>query len=299
MQCITGPFPFDVEEGPLIMDDTAIAAFSGFGLGMRTPHYPAYLAGDVPVDFVEVISENHMGNGGRPLYTLDAVRERYPVALHGVSMSIGSADGLDDGYLAKLKTLADRIAPLWVSDHLCWTGIAGFNSHDLLPLPYTEEALDTVAANILHAQDALERPMLFENPSSYVTFADDTISEWDFLAELTRRTGCYLLLDINNIYVSGTNHGFDPRRYVEAIPADRVRQIHLAGHSNGRDGLLIDTHDHPVPDPVWALYAQVIDRFGDVAVMIERDDDIPPLDDLIAELDIARHYAHRRQSELA
>jgi uncharacterized protein len=268
-----------------------LPAFSGFGLGMRTPHYDAYLAGEAPVDFVEIISENYMVDGGRPLYSLDQVRERYPVAMHGVSMSVGSADGLDNAYLQRLKALAARVQPLWVSDHLCWTGIDGFNSHDLLPLPYTEEALDIAAANIIHAQDFLERPMLIENPSSYLTFADDMMSEWDFLAALCERTGCYLLLDINNIYVSGTNHGFDPLTYLGAIPADRVRQIHLAGHSQGRDGLLIDTHDQPVPDPVWALYAKVIGRFENVAVMIERDDDIPPLEDLIAEMEMARQFS--------
>jgi uncharacterized protein len=243
------------------MTQDQIARFGGFGLGMRTPHYPAYLAGEAPVDFVEVISENFMGDGGRPLYTIDRIREIYPVAMHGVSMSVGSADGLNPEYLTKLKKLAQRVQPLWVSDHLCWTGIDGFNSHDLLPLPYTEEALSIAATNISHAQDFLERPMLIENPSSYLTFADDAMTEWEFLSELTARTGCYLLLDINNIYVSGTNHGFDPKVYLEAIPADRVRQIHLAGHSAGRDGLLIDTHDQPVPDGVWSLYADVIDRF--------------------------------------
>lgn len=281
------------------MVSTSIERFGGFGLGMRTPHYAAFLAGEVPVDFVEVISENHMGEGGRPLRTLDLVREKYPVALHGVSMSIGSATGLDSAYLSRLKALAERLEPLWISDHLCWTGIDGFNSHDLLPLPYTREALDVVADNVGHAQDVLQRPMLFENPSSYISFADDAMTEWEFLAELTRRTGCYLLLDINNIYVSGTNHGFDPMEYLLAIPADRVRQIHLAGHSHGRDGLLIDTHDHPVPDPVWALYSKVIDRFGDVAVMVERDDDIPPLTDLMAELEIARRLAAKHESALA
>lgn len=270
---------------------TSINPFGGFGLGMRTPHYPAYLAGEVPVDFVEVISENFMGEGGRPLYTLDRVREIHPIALHGVSMSVGSADGLNPDYLGKLKRLAQRVDPLWVSDHLCWTGIDGFNSHDLLPLPYTEQALKITAANISQAQDFLERPMLIENPSSYLTFADDTMSEWEFMAELVALTGCFLLLDINNIYVSGTNHGFDPLDYLAAIPADKVRQIHLAGHSAGRDGLLIDTHDHAVPDPVWNLYAKTIGRFGDVAVMIERDDDIPPLEDLLAELDVARRLA--------
>lgn len=268
-------------------------------MGMRSPHYPAYLSGDAKVDFVEVISENFMGAGGRPLYTLNKVREHYPVALHGVSMSIGSADGLKTEYLARLKRLADRIDPLWVSDHLCWTGIDGFNSHDLLPLPYTSEALDIAAANIALAQDLLGRPLVIENPSSYITFADDMMPEWTFLAELTERTGCYLLLDINNIYVSATNHGFDAMTYIQSIPAHRVRQIHLAGHSAGRDGLLIDTHDHPVPDPVWALYASAIHRFGDVAVMIERDDDIPPLEDLLAELDIARRLAGMAESVAA
>lgn len=273
------------------MTQCDLPRFGGFGLGMRSPHYPAYLSGEAPVDFVEIISENFMGAGGRPLCTLDKVRERYPVAMHGVSMSIGSADGLKGDYLARLKQLADRIDPLWVSDHLCWTGIDGFNAHDLLPLPYTAEALDMAAANIALAQDLLERPLLIENPSSYISFADDVMPEWAFLAELVERTGCYLLLDINNIHVSATNHGFDAMTYIDAIPASRVRQIHLAGHSAGRDGLLIDTHDHPVPDPVWALYAKAIRRFGDVAVMIERDDDIPPLEELIAELDIARRLA--------
>lgn len=281
------------------MTQDQIARFGGFGLGMRTPHYPVYLAGEAPVDFVEVISENFMGDGGRPLYTIDRIREIYPVAMHGVSMSVGSADGLKTEYLSKLKKLAQRVQPLWVSDHLCWTGIDGFNSHDLLPLPYTEEALSIAAKNINHGQDFLERPILIENPSSYLTFADDAMTEWEFLSELTARTGCYLLLDINNIYVSGTNHGFDPKIYLDAIPVDRVRQIHLAGHSAGRDGLLIDTHDQPVPDPVWSLYAEVIDRFGDVAVMIERDDDIPPLEDLLAELEMARSFARHKESVAA
>jgi len=263
---------------------------------MRTPHYPAYLAGTAPVDFVEIISENFMGDGGRPLHTLEQVRQNYPVAMHGVSMSIGSADGLNADHLGRLKRLADRIEPLWVSDHLCWTGIDGFNSHDLLPLPYTPEALDIACGNIALAQDLLARPLLIENPSSYISFADDVMPEWEFLRELTRRTGCYLLLDINNIHVSATNHGFDPLAYIEGIPADRVRQIHLAGHSEGQDGLLIDTHDHPVPDPVWALYAKAMLQLGDVAVMIERDDDIPPLETLLDELALARKLAATGES---
>jgi len=270
------------------MQANPIPAFQGFGLGLRAPHYQDFLTTDVPVNFVEIISENFMVDGGRPLATLDRVRERYPVAMHGVSMSIGSADGLRPDYLRRLKTLAARVKPLWISDHLCWTGIDGFNSHDLLPLPYTEEALDCVCANILHAQDVLERPMLIENPSSYLTFADDALTEWDFLDEICRRTGCSLLLDVNNIYVSGMNHGFDPYTYITSVPVDRVRQIHLAGHTAGRAGLLIDTHDQPVPDPVWALYELACRRLGPVAVMIERDDNIPPLVELIAELDTAR-----------
>jgi len=264
-----------------------IAPFSGFGLGMRPVHYQDFLTRDVPVDFIEVISENFMVDGGRPLHVLDQVRQRHPVILHGVSMSIGAADGLDRDYLEKLRRLADRIDPLWVSDHLCWTGTGGFNSHDLLPLPYTEEALATTCSNVAQAQDALGREMLIENPSSYVTFRSSDMSEWDFMAELSWRSGCFLLLDVNNIYVSARNHGFDPIDYLDGVPFDRVRQIHLAGHSQGRT-MLIDTHDHPVPDGVWALYDEARRRAGPVATMIERDDDIPPLDDLLAELDVAR-----------
>ena len=288
---LTGVSAGQVTQSAKKMSPQTIKPFTGFGLGMRPPHFAEFLAGRVAVDFVEVISENFMVAGGRPLTVIDQARELYPIAMHGVSMSIGSAAGLDDAYLRRLKTLADRVRPLWVSDHLCWTGITGFNSHDLLPLPYTEEAMDVVSANIAHAQDVLERPLVIENPSSYVTFADDNMTEWDFIAEMARRSGCYLLLDVNNIYVSATNHGFDPLDYLAAIPADRVKQIHLAGHSAGRDGLLIDTHDAPVPDPVWALFAIAAQRFTDVAVMIERDDDIPPLADLLAELDLARAFA--------
>ena len=263
-----------------------------FGLGLRKPHYADFLDGDTPVavDFVEVISENFMVEGGRPRHILREVRERHPVALHGVSMSIGSADGVDRDYLRRLRALVDEINPLLVSDHLCWTRIEGFNSHDLLPLPYTEEALDVVCANIAVAQDMLGRAMLIENPSSYVAFADAPMSEWQFLDAMCARTGCSLLLDVNNIYVSATNHGFDPLEYLAGIPADRVRQIHLAGHSQGRE-LLIDTHDRPVPPPVWALYEAALARVGPVATMIERDDDIPPLADLLDELDMARDLA--------
>lgn len=277
---------------------TSIAPFAGFGLGLRKQHHAEFLTRDVPVDFVEIISENFMIDGGRPLATLDAVRERYPVAMHGVSMSIGSALGLDRDYLARLKTLADRVRPLWVSDHLCWTGIDGRNTHDLLPMPYNEESLDLVCANIAFAQDVLERPMLFENPSSYVEFPDAHMTEWQFLAAMCERTGCYLLLDVNNIFVSSVNHGFDPWTFLSGLPPERVRQMHLAGHSVGQ-GLLIDTHDHPVCLDVWALYERACERFGRVATMIERDDDIPQLAELLAELDIARRLAGSSQRRAA
>lgn len=270
-----------------------------FGLGLRKPHYADFLDGEVPVpvDFVEVISENFMVEGGKPLDVLRRVRERHPVALHGVSMSIGSADGVDPEYLRRLRALADAVEPLFVSDHLSWSRIEGFNAHDLLPLPYTEEVLGVVGANIGRAQDALGRAMLIENPSSYIAFAGE-MSEWEFLAELCRRTGCELLLDVNNIFVSATNHGFDAIAYLDGIPADRVRQIHLAGHSQGRD-MLIDTHDEPVPGSVWRLYGAALARLGPVATMIERDDAIPPLGDLLAELDVARDIASKQLRKAA
>lgn len=260
--------------------------FSGYGLGLRKEHYKDFLETRVPVDFVEVISENFMVEGGQPRHILRQVRERHPVVLHGVSMSIGSADGLKREYLLRLKALVDEIEPLFVSDHLCWTRIDGFNSHDLLPLPYTEEALDIVCNNIDMAQNVLGRAMLFENPSSYLTF-DGVMSEWEFLAAMTKRTGCSLLLDVNNVFVSASNHGFDALAFLDGIPADRVRQIHLAGHTQGRD-LLIDTHDSAVIDEVWALYAKAMSLVGPVATMIERDDNIPPLAELLNELNIAR-----------
>lgn len=268
---------------------SSIAPFSGFGLGLRRPHYDDFLHGDVPVDFVEVISENYMVDGGTALRTLEDIRAKMPVILHGVSMSIGSAHGLDPEYLARLEMLANRIDPLWVSDHLCWTRTSAHNSHDLLPLPYTAEALDVVCDNIDHAQETLGRPMLFENPSSYMTFPDDEMTEWEFISAMSLRTGCYLLLDINNIYVSAHNHGFSADDYIAGLPADRVRQIHLAGHTDG--DIKIDTHDQPVCDGVWQLYAKARLLLGHVATMIERDEGIPPLAELLEELNRARTLA--------
>ncbi|MBX7494990.1 DUF692 domain-containing protein [Qipengyuania sp. 6B39] len=268
---------------------TDIAPFAGFGLGLRRRHYADFLEGTVPVDFVEVISENYMVDGGKPLRLLEEARARHPVILHGVSMSIGSAHGLDADYLARLKALADRIEPLWMSDHLCWTRSSAHNTHDLLPLPLTAEALDVVCDNIERAQDALGRPMLFENPSSYLTFPEDEMAEWEFIAAMAQRTGCYLLLDVNNVYVSAHNHGFSAHDYLDGLPLDRVRQIHLAGHQPG--DIIVDTHDRAVSDGVWALYAEAMRRLGPVATMIERDDKIPPLPNLLDELARARDFA--------
>jgi uncharacterized protein (UPF0276 family) len=271
--------------------------FPGYGLGLRSPHYQDFLEQDVPVDFVEVISENFMIKGGKPLRILEQVRLKHEVSLHGVSMSVGSAHGLDQGYLARLKTLVARIEPLWVSDHLCWTRTTAHNSHDLLPLPLTMEALKTVCANIHNAQDYLGRAMLFENPSSYLSFAEDEMTEASFLKEMVSRTGCYLLLDVNNLCVNAHNHRFDPLEYLAQLPLSRVREIHLAGHTPG--DIRIDTHDRPVCGEVWALYEKVISRTDRVATLLERDDAIPPLPELLAELDCARNCARKAKQEAA
>ncbi len=263
---------------------------AGFGLGLQPDHYEDILAGPRRVDWFEAISENYMVGGGKPLHYLDRIRADYPIVMHGVSLSIGSTDPLNRDYLRDLKKLADRIEPEWFSDHLCWTGVQGRNMHDLLPLPYTEEALAHVVDRVRQVQDRIGRPMLLENVSSYVTFAQSALSEWDFLAEVARRADCHILLDVNNIYVSAFNHGFDPRAYLAGIPIERVRQIHLAGHSNYGDHI-IDTHDQEVIDPVWSLYADAIRRLGPVATMIERDANIPPYQDLVDELGQARKVA--------
>ena len=274
--------------------------FAGFGLGLRKAHMRAFLESDVAVDFVEAISENYMVDGGKQLRLLEDVRARYPVILHGVSMSIGSAHGLDRAYLERLKSLAERIEPLWVSDHLCWTRTSAHNSHDLLPLPLTEEALGVVCRNVDQAQEVLGRALMIENPSSYLTFPEDEMAEWEFLAEMARRTGCYLLLDVNNIAVSAHNHGWSARDYLSALPQDRVRQIHLAGHEppDGADGIAIDTHDRPVGEAVWALFAEASRTIRHAAVMIERDAGIPPLGELLDELEHARAIHARAGLEI-
>lgn len=272
--------------------DRKTAPSPGFGLGLRPDHYPDFLREPQPVDWLEIISENYMVPGGKPLAMLDAIRADYPMVMHGVSLSIGSDEPLDMDYLAALKALERRVEPLWISDHLCWTGINAHNTHDLLPLPYDAPALDCVVENIGRVQDYLGRRILIENPSSYVTFRSSDRSEWEFLAEMAERADCLLLLDVNNIYVSARNHGFDPEDYLAGLPVDRTQQIHLAGHSDMGD-YVIDTHDADVCDAVWDLYASAIRRFGSVATMIERDDAIPPLADVLAELDCARALAAR------
>jgi uncharacterized protein (UPF0276 family) len=258
-----------------------------FGLGLRTDHYEDIVANPGKVSWFEALSENYMVPGGSPLYWLDRIRRDYPMALHGVSMSIGSIDPLDMRYLDELKQLIARVQPMWVSDHLCFTGLRGMNMHDLLPLPYTEEALDHVAERVMRVQDCLGRRLVLENVSSYVTYAASELNEWDFIAELTRRADCDILLDVNNVYVSAFNHEFDPRAFLRAMPRERVRQFHLAGHLN-KGTHIIDTHDHPIIGDVWDLYAEAVRLFPGVPTMIERDADIPPYLDLVAELDIAR-----------
>ncbi len=255
--------------------------YLGFGVGLRRPHYAYVLENLPPMDWFEAISENFMVAGGRPLEVLERVREHYPIVLHGVSMSLGSTDAFNREYLSDLARLARRFEPAWISDHLCWTGVGGHNLHDLLPLPYTEEALRRVAARIREVQEILERPILIENVSSYMEFTISTLSEWEFLAAVAEEADCGILLDINNIYVSAFNHRFDPLVYIDAIPVERVVQFHLAGHSD-HGTYLLDTHDHPVREEVWSLYEYAVRRFGEVSTLIEWDDNIPEFTELAA-----------------
>jgi uncharacterized protein (UPF0276 family) len=268
----------------------------GVGVGLRPAHQQEILArgarGELRVDWFEALSENYMVAGGRPLRVLDAVRDLVPVALHGVSLNLGSADPLDRNYLDALAALAQRCQAAWVSDHLCWTGVDAHQLHDLLPLPFTEEAIALVAQRIAHVQERLGRRIAIENVSSYVAFRADAMPEWEFLAAVAREADCGILLDVNNVFVSAHNHGFDARAYLDAIPAERVFQIHLAVHSEA-DGLLIDTHDHPVRDEVWRLYEHALARLGPVSTLIEWDDRIPAWDELEAEALRARAVLER------
>lgn len=271
---------------------------NGFGLGLRPSHYAAVLGEAHPIDWLEIITENYLVPGGKPLDYLERIRGRFPLVMHGVSLSIGSTDPIDRQYLAEVRELARRVEPAWISDHLCWTGVEGRNLHDLLPLPYTEEALACVVGRVSQVQDLLGRQILLENVSSYLTYRSSEMTEWEFLGEVARRADCAILLDINNIYVSAVNHGFDALSYLRAVPKERVRQFHLAGHSDMGDHL-IDTHDHPIVAPVWNLYREALAHFGPVPTMIERDDNIPPLAELVAELDMARTIASGHVLEAA
>jgi uncharacterized protein (UPF0276 family) len=259
----------------------------GFGVGLRRPHYVHILEQHPPMDWFEVISENFMVEGGRPLEILEGVRAHYPVVMHGVSLSIGSSDPLNRAYLETLRATARRFEPAWVSDHLCWTGVGGRNLHDLLPLPYTEETVIHVAGRIRQVQEILERTILIENVSSYMAFRSSRLEEWEFLTAVAEEADCAILLDINNIFVSAFNHSFDPLRYVHAIPDDRVVQFHLAGHSD-HGSYLLDTHDHPIRPEVWALYEHAVRRFGRVPTLIEWDDNIPDFEVLAAAAAEAR-----------
>jgi len=266
--------------------------FLGFGLGLRAQHYDEILNGIPAIDWFEVISENYMIPGGQPLQMLDRIRARYPVVMHGVSLSIASTAPPDFEYLGNLRELARRVEPKWISDHLCWTGVHGKNLHDLLPFPYTREALDHVVSRVQLVQDFLGRALVLENVSTYVQFSNSEMTEWEFLSELSRRSGCWLLFDVNNVYVSAFNHGYDPITFLEGIPSDRVVQFHMAGHSH-MGTHIVDTHDHPVCEDVWELYAAALKRFGRVSTIIERDDHIPPLDEIMVEVERTREIAHR------
>ncbi len=277
------------------MTATAKPADIGHGVGLRRDHFQRVLSEPTAVDWFEVISENFMVEGGRPLDILMRVRRDYPVVMHGVSLSVGSTDPLDSAYLARLRDLADQVEAAWVSDHLCWTGVGGRNAHDLLPMPYTEEALTHVVSRVIRVQETLGRRIALENPSSYLTFSASSIPEEQFLAAVAERADCGILLDVNNVYVSSVNHRFDARAYLDAIPAERVWQIHLAGHSD-HGAYLLDTHDHPVCDPVWDLYRHAVRRCGAVPTLVEWDEHIPTWDVLE---DQSRQARQARDQELS
>ena len=271
--------------------------FLGFGLGLRTDHYQDVLTQLPDVDWFEIISENFMVAGGKPRYYLDAIKAHYPIAMHGVSLSIGSTDPLNTTYLKQLKTLANHVQPEWISDHLCWTHYAQTNSHDLLPLPYTDETIEHVVKRVKQVQDYLDRQLLLENVSSYLSYKESRYEEWTFLNTIAEEADCLILLDINNIYVSARNHGFDSVDYLQGINPHRVRQFHLAGHTDNGD-YVIDTHDHDVCEAVWDLYAQALQRFGAISTMIERDAHIPAFNELYSELQQAKQIAQQTLPEL-
>jgi uncharacterized protein (UPF0276 family) len=284
------------DEGPA--DAMTAVPDLGHGVGLRREHFHRVLSAPTRVDWFEVISENFMVKGGRPLHILERVRRDYPLVLHGVSLSIGSTDPLDRDYLDGLRELAARIQPSWVSDHLCWTCIGGHNSHDLLPLPYTEEALEHVVSRLAAVQEHLGRRIALENASTYLSFSGSSMPEWEFLSEVANRADCGILLDVNNVYVSAVNHGFDPEKYLAAVPAERVWEIHLAGHTD-RGSHLLDTHSARVCDEVWALYRFASRRFGAVASLVEWDEEIPDWDTLESESLRARDAQRQALDQVA
>ena len=255
----------------------------GLGVGLRTTHFSHILSNRPDIGFFEILTENYLDTGGRPLHVVDQIAEQYPIVMHGVSMSIGSTDPIDLEYVTRVKALAERTGALWVSDHICWTGVLGRNTHDLLPLPYTEEVLRRTVTKIRKVQDILERPLVLENPSTYLEFGASEMPEWEFVARLAEESDCGLLFDVNNVYVSAFNHGYDPHVYIDAIPADRVCQYHLAGHTN-KGTHIIDTHSDHVIDPVWDLFGSTLRHVGLRATLLEWDADIPPFDVVHAEV---------------
>lgn len=270
----------------------------GYGLGLRPIYFDEIMSTRPPVDWFEIISENYMVSGGKPLSMLDAIRADYPVVMHGVSMSLASTDPLDFDYLAELKALIERVQPAWVSDHVAWTGVHGLTLHDLLPIPYTAESLGHIVERICRVQDYLKRRLVVENASTYVSFASSEMSEQDFVREMAERADCLLLLDVNNVFVSSFNHGFDPIAFIDAVPVERVVQFHMAGHTD-HGTHRVDTHDQPVCEEVWALYERARRRFGDVSAMIERDDNFPSFSELLDELQRMRDIDARVAAERA
>ncbi len=262
----------------------------GFGIGARVEHYEDILATGSGLDWLEILSENYLVPGGKPLHYLDRLRDRFPVVMHGVSLSIGGNDPLNFEYLRALRDLAQRIEPQWISDHLCWTGVDHINLHDLMPLPYTEEALAHVVERVKRVQDFLGQQIVLENVSSYIDYRCSQMPEWEFISALAEQADCYILFDVNNVYVSGRNHGFDPTQYLKAMNPQRIRQLHLAGHDDQGD-LIIDTHDAEVVPDVWDLLKQTYEHCGMVSTMIERDAQVPPLNTLLDELNTARDIA--------
>ncbi len=261
----------------------------GDGIGLRSVHYPHVLEHEPDVDWFEILSENYMNTGGRPLDIVERIAARYPIVMHGVSMSIGSTDPIDFEYLAELKRLAERVNAVWLGDHVCWTGVLGRNNHDLLPVPYDEATLAHLVERIRVVQEELERPLVLENPSTYLSFAASTMPEEVFLRRMAQEADCALLLDVNNVWVSCKNHGLDPWKYLDEIPYDRVVQIHLAGHTD-KGTHCIDTHTGHAIEPVWELYAEVMRRTGGRATLYEWDADIPAFDVVHDEVKKARRF---------